>query len=275
MIDAVEAVRSAFPGRAVDLEGVGQLSSAWRVDNDLIVRVPHHPFGIERLRFEVRLLGSIRHRLGVMVPDIVEVALDRPVGRAYVAHRRIPGRVLGRDDVLALPLARVETIGRQVGRFLRELHSINTADVPGVPARTAVEFAADLRAEVDNLLAPLISARQLAALHRDLARLDALPSQPSVLAHTDIGGNVVVDEHDTVGVIDFGSCFVTHPAFDTASLSVLGEPLLRAAAIEYPLLGQLQTEADAVTGSFFLQDALYGARQQDWPYVRAMFGASD
>jgi len=269
------AVQHAFPGRSVAFEGEGQLSTAWRVDDELVVRVPKHPFGVERLQFEVRLLASIGARLeGIAaVPRIVDARLDLPVGRAYVAHRRIPGTLLHVQDIASLPRAGVDRIGAQVGRFLRELHAIDVADLPEVPVRTAQQFAADLAAEVDSLLRPRVRPDQLDELETTLRHLARLPSAPMVLAHTDIGGNIVVDHDDGVGIIDFGSCFVTHPAFDVASLSVLGPEVVQAAAAEYPLLGELQDEAEVVAQTFFLQDALYGARQDDWEYVAAMFSS--
>jgi aminoglycoside phosphotransferase (APT) family kinase protein len=271
----VDVVRTAFPGRPVELEGEGQLSSAFRVDQELIVRVPRHAFGVDRLRYEVDLLESIGELLSTATPEIVEVALDRPAGRAYVVHRRIPGQVMRREHLLGLTADRIDRIGRQIGRFLRELHSIDVETLPAVPVRTPADFAGQLGVEIHETLAPLIDPKQLDRLAGDLAALATVPDRPLVLAHTDIGGNVVVDEDDYVGIIDFGSCFGTHPAFDVASLSTLGGSLTEAAAVEYPSLTLYSEEAEAVARSFFLQDALYGARQEDWAYVRAMFLPSD
>ena len=271
MVDAVSAVQSSFPGRRVELVGAGQLSSAVQVDDDLIVRVPRHQYGINRLQFEVDLLRTIRDQLTVTTPEIVEVGLDLPVGQAFVAHHLIPGRVLQRADVGTLCPNEIEHIGRQVGRFLDELHAIDLALVPDVPVLTPSDFASQLKAEAEDRLSAHVSPQQLDTLFLDLAELKALPDRPLVLAHTDLGGNIVTDEAGNVGIIDFGNCFATHPALDVASLSVLGDLIVEAAAAEYTLLGALAHEAEAVTRTFFLQDVLYGARQEDWSYVRRMF----
>lgn len=272
MANSAEIAQRRFPGRAVAFEGEGQLSSAWRVDDELVVRVPRHAFGVDRLRFEVELLAVIRTKLTTPVPEIVEAELDLPVGSAYVVHRRIAGHVLKRDHVPAFTRDRVHRLGAQIGQFLHELHAISPADLGVVPVRSAARFAADLRKEVKTLLRPLIEAEQVATALATLDELATLPATPLVLAHTDIGGNIVVDDDDRVGVIDFGSCFVTHPAFDAASLSALGDDLVRAAAAEYPLLGDLGDESRIVASTFALQDALYGARQDDWEHVRTVFG---
>src|SRR5437588_11979073 len=78
MEEAIDLVRRVFPGRTVEVEGEGQLSSAFRVDDDLVVRVPRHAFGVERLRHEVALLAAIRAEMSVAVPEIVDVVLDQP-----------------------------------------------------------------------------------------------------------------------------------------------------------------------------------------------------
>jgi aminoglycoside phosphotransferase (APT) family kinase protein len=269
--EARDLVRRAFPGRAVQVEGEGQLSWAFRVDNELVVRVPRHAFGVERLRYEVALLAAIRPRLTVTVPEIVDAILDRPAGEAYVVHRCIPGRILDLASVEAMEPSRLESVGRQIGIFLRELHAIDVADLDA-PRLTPSGFAAQLAAEVDAVPSDVVTKTQVAGLHRTLRALATVPDSPMVLCHTDIGGNILVDDADgSVGVIDFGSCFVTHPALDVASLSVLGTTVLVAAASEYPLLGALSAEADAVRQTFMCQDVLYGARQQDWDYIRSMF----
>lgn len=271
-MEGLEAIRAAFPGQPVKLEGEGQLTWAFRIGPDLVARVPRHRYGIDRLAFEVDLLETIRPLLSVRVPEIVEVALDLPPGQAHVVHRRIPGQVLSPESVGDLRAERLERIGRQVGTFLRELHEIDLDKVPAVPRLTPSTFADQLRAELDALPAGLVPSEALPTLYRDLEGLAVLPTSPAVLCHTDIGGNIVVSESDDeVGIIDFGSCFVSHPALDLASLSVVGEELTRAATKEYSRLGQLRDEAEAVRRTFVLQDALYGARQEDWSYARGIF----
>ena len=75
------------------------------------------------------------------------------------------------------------------------------------------------------------------------------------------------DRTESVGVIDFAGCVVTHPAFDLASLSMLGDAVVAACTTTHPDLRRAMDHADAVRGTFALQDALNGARQEDWAYV--------
>jgi hypothetical protein len=65
-------------------------------------------------------------------------------------------------------------------------------------------------------------------------------------------------------VIDFAGCVVTHPAFDLASVSMLGHDVVAACITTHP---DPRRAMDAVRGTFALQDALNGDRQEDWAYV--------
>ena len=234
-----------------------------------MLRFPRHALGVARLAFEVRLLERIRPHLHIAVPEVVEVALDEPVGRAYVAHRYIRGRVVRREDVASWTPARIQRVGAEIGVFLGELHALaSVAHDAGAARQTARSFAETLAKEFDQLLADHTYDEAKGRAARETAALAALPDNPTVLCHTDLGGNIVFDD-DTgaVGVIDFGSCTITHPAFDLATLSVLGGDFVTACLTTHPELGRAVHHAGAVRGTFALQDALYGARQQEWAYV--------
>ncbi len=218
---AVEAAADAYPGRTIRVEGEGQLSVAVRVGGELLLRFPRHALGVDHLRLEVRLLERIRPRVDIAVPEVFEVALDRPVARE-VGVRRLGPRVI----------------------------------------------AEGLAGEFSELLASRTNDLGRSRAHREIAAMARLPDDPLVLCHTDLGGNIIFDEESgTVSVIDFGSCLISHPAFDVASISVLGDDFVTACLAAHPALVPARQYSEAVEGTFVLQDALYGARQQDWPYV--------
>lgn len=270
MLHKVLAVAAElYPGRRVRLEGEGQLCVAVRVGDELLVRFPRHGLGAERLAMEVRLLERIYPQVDMTVPDIVEVALQEPVGRARVAHRYLPGKIVRREDVASWPAARVQEVGAQVGAFLRDLHPLAPLALEaGVEARTAHAFATALADDFDELVAPRTGPAGRSRAQEETAALAALPDLPAVLCHTDLGGNILCDEATgAVAVIDFGSCMITHPAFDVATLSVLGEAFIAACVAEHPDLAFAVDHAAAARETFALQDVLYGARQQDWAYV--------
>lgn len=266
---AVEAAADAYRGQAIRVEGEGQLSVAVRVGGELLLRFPRHALGVDHLRLEVRLLELIRPHVDLAVPEVLEVALDRPVGRAYVAHRYLPGEVVGRAAVDQWPQERTRDVGAQVGVFLRQLHSLAAvAREVGVRRLGPRVVAEGLAHEFSELLASRTSDLGRSRAHREIAAMARLPDDPLVLCHTDLGGNIIFDEESgTVSVIDFGSCLITHPAFDVASISVLGDDFVTSCLAAHPALASARQYSGAVEGTFVLQDALYGARQQDWPYV--------
>lgn len=249
--------------------GEGQLSSAILVDDDLVVRFPRHRLGIERLQFEVELLRRVRPHLTVAVPEVVEVELDRSLGPPYVAHRLLPGVLLDADVVSSLSPSQRDAASEQVARFLSEFHGLtDLARTVPTPELPLAKFASQLREEVDRLLASRMSPEAKARAYRELEAMSNLNFYEEALCHTDIGGAVVFDEAtETVGIIDFGSSFISDPVLDVASVSVLGDDFLKAVTARYPSLAD-RIEASRIVGeTFALQDVLYGARQDDWEYV--------
>lgn len=264
----VDAARSEFPGASVGVAGEGQLCIALLVD-DLIVRYPRHAFGVGRLRFEVDLLEAIRPHLTTTVPTVVRVELDRPVGEAFVAHGALTGTVLTAEILTMMPTADMSRVAGHVAAFMSELHDLrDLARAHGVPKRSPAMFAAELAAEVAELLADRMTPLARDRARRELDALAALGDDVSALCHTDIGGNILFDESNgDVAIIDFGSCFVTDPAFDVASLSVLGEEFVLECARRDPRIAEARLAAPVLRRTFALQDALYGARQGDWDHV--------
>ena len=239
------------------------------VGDDLVVRFPRHRLGVERLQFEVELLRRVRPHLTVAVPEVVEVELDRSAGPPYVAHRLLPGVVLDADVVASLPPSQRDAASEQVARFLSEFHALTdlSRSIP-TPEWPLAKFASQLKEEVDRLLASRMSPEANARAHRELEAMANLDCHEEALCHTDIGGAIVFDEAtETVGIIDFGSSFISDPVLDVASLSVLGDDFLTAVPARNPSLAERIEPSRIVRETFALQDALYGARQDDWEYV--------
>lgn len=265
----ISAARLAFPqGSNFSFLGEGQLSSAVLVDDDLVVRFPRHRLGIERLRFEVELLRQVRPHLSVAVPDVIEVELDSS-SSPYVVHRLLPGVVLDDDVVRALSPAQRDSASEQVARLLSEFHGLTdlARKIP-TPELPLAKFASQLKEEVDRLLATRMSPEAKARAYRELKAMATLNCHEEALCHTDIGGAIVFDEAtETVGIIDFGSSFISDPVLDVATLSVLGDDFLTTVTARYPSLADRIEASRIVRETFALQDALYGARQGDWEYV--------
>ncbi|GGM47290.1 phosphotransferase [Dactylosporangium sucinum] len=142
---------------------------------------------------ESALLAVVGPHVSLPVP-VVRFA-DPGIG--VLAYPMLPGRpLLGR----AAPAG----AGRRIGRFLRELHAVETTAVPEEDARP-VDWLADLEGP-EELLAVLL-------------RTIPEPAQRRVLAHADLGAEHIL-EHDgeITGVIDWTDAAITDPALDFARL---------------------------------------------------------
>jgi aminoglycoside phosphotransferase (APT) family kinase protein len=169
------------------------LDNAAFLAGDLVLRVTR---GGSVLR-EARLLQLVAAQVSAPVPVVRFVDEDLGV----LAYPLLPGRpLLGRRAAAGL--------ARPLGRFLRELHAVDSATVHGLAPIEDAE-PAEWLADLDGP----------AHLLRILRESVPAPSQLRVLAHADLGAEHIL-EHDGVltGVIDWSDAAVTDPALDFARL---------------------------------------------------------
>ena len=268
----LDVARRMFPVANITFEGEGQMSVAIRVDDSILLRFPRHEFGIESLKFEVALLELLRPNLTIQVPEVIDVALGAGVGESFVAHKLMPGHVLRRAEVETWSPSQLRRAGDEIRQFLHELHALTApAKDLGTPVLTPRDHATVLMREFNTLIAPRVAPVAVDRAQRELTDLSLLPHEPALLTHTDLGGNILIDPTTgNLGAIDFGSCIVTHPALDLASIAVLGAEFLDACVGSDPGLQEAAAFVDAVGRTFTVQDALYGARQEDWGYVQSI-----
>ncbi|MET7403440.1 phosphotransferase [Dactylosporangium sp. NPDC005572] len=188
---AVQALRDHAPdlaGRPVTDLGSGLDNTAF-LAGDLVLRVTDH----DTVAREAALLDLIAPHVSLPVPA---VRFADP-GRGVLAYPLLPGRpLLGRPAP--------DGLARQLGRFLGELHAVETAAVP-VDGADPREWLADLDGPAD-LLAVLL-------------RTVPEPARRLVLAHADLGAEHLLEHAGAVtGVIDWTDAAVTDPALDFARL---------------------------------------------------------
>ncbi len=256
-------------GRESDVSvlGEGQLSIALCVDG-FVLRFPRSEFARGELRREVSVLEAIRGSMTVPVPEVVAVNLDRELGRAFVAHRLLPGETLTPAIIRAGTPEMKSNIAEHVATFLREFHAVPLSRLPMILVRSIGDLALSMQTEVDALLAPRMSAAGRRRAEDELLALGALEDELNVPCASDIGGNIVYDASSrSVSFIDFGDTMISDPVLDVASLSALDDELARLCGALYPIIEERLERAHVVKETFVLQDMLYGARQADWDYV--------
>ena len=265
----------------VDLElvearelGAGQNSFAFLVDGQWVFRFPMHQSALESLRTEADLLRRIGAILTTTVPMPAWQSLDAEVGRAYVGHRAIPGTAISVEQIRRLTPDLQRGLGRDIGLFLKELHSTPASLLDGsqvtlweTPEQWR-KFSDDLNAWLRSRIARQAWNRLREDMDEVLSELSGLSFQPA-LQHGDFGlGNMLVDVSTArlTGVIDFGSSGIGDPAVDIAgllSISGPGEALLPWIEQHYGDLSTLLDRAEVYRRTFAVQEALLGAMSDD------------
>jgi aminoglycoside phosphotransferase (APT) family kinase protein len=218
------------------LDSSGTQNAMWRatVDGgrDLVVRLPRHPGAVEGAALEHQLLQELE---ATPLASIVSVPELLHVGSP---HERFPHRwsVLawldGRDAWTARH--EIDEDSPRLGARLAEVVTAIGALGPGlpVPKRAGGELGIPIRPHIDLLLEQLDRAGPPAGRLFDVGRVRRLAIEACALddptttcfIHDDlIPGNLLVQEGDVTGILDWGSACYGDPARDLApAWSILG-----------------------------------------------------
>lgn len=96
----------------------------------LIFKFPRHPAAAERLRREVALLGFLRPRITMPLPQPVLYDGEEP----FSVHRAIPGEKLLADDYLMLGEGSRNALAMRMAQLYAELHRLPLARLQQVGA---------------------------------------------------------------------------------------------------------------------------------------------
>lgn len=212
-------------------------SDAYALGGQIVVKVPKHAAARGRLRREAALLALVRPRVTLPVPDLHLVEWE-PL---FSWHEMLPGEQLVADQYAQLPEVARDRLGRDLGRFLAELHRIG---VPEAEAAGAVELQRwRAAAEVWAMAAPILpAALKLPAerLARDFAEL---PPDPlgQVYGHFDgHGWNMAFDPVGQVlnGIYDFAD----------SGIGPLHQEFIYPGLISFDLIGRVVRAYEAVSG---------------------------
>ncbi|HIZ36569.1 MAG TPA: aminoglycoside phosphotransferase family protein [Candidatus Ruania gallistercoris] len=242
MSDAVsygtELVRALLAEQHPDLAGLelrevlgGWDNQQWRLGEDLAVRLPRTERGPELLRKEQAWLPVLAERLPLPTP--VPVRSGAPSERfehPWAVVRWVHGEPADRAPITAPGSARA------LADFLATLHQPAPADAPVNPPRG---LPLDQAGPVDglfDLIAGSPQARALRVVWDEAGAATAWPGVPLWL-HGDLHpANVVVQDGQLAGVIDFGDLCAGDPAWDLSAAWLL-LPAVAAAAF-FDVYGQ-------------------------------------
>jgi aminoglycoside 2''-phosphotransferase len=250
----------------------GQFNHVLVINDNLIFRFPRYAHVIDQLETERVVLDQIRPHLPLPIPKIIYQLHDARIpGEVFTGYQMIPGRPLYRERLKKiLDEAVMQRVAEQAAAFLKALHHIerNRLSVP-VRVEDPLDYYENFYSEIRTALLPKMrpSARvETEAYFEQLLGYLRQHSYRPCLIHNDYGGsNILFDDtrQELSGVIDFNSLCVGDPAVDVASLSTYGEDFIRRGMRVYPEMENLLERARLIKGTFALEEAYSGWRDDD------------
>ncbi len=217
MREVFQAALADVLGREVEISepvllAGGASKEAWAVDADgerLLVRraavgvIHRHTLS---LAHELEVLRAA-HEIGVKVPRPYGYVADL-AGREAFVMERLEGETIGRRIVQKPELAAARAaLPLQLAEELAKVHAIPAARVPFLTG-AAIERMVEELDEVDEPHPAIELGLWWLREHRP-------PARPPVVSHGDYRiGNVVVDEHGLVGLLDWEFAHLDDPVRD-------------------------------------------------------------
>ena len=197
VLEAVIAIEPGVQSMAQRTLPGGWDCQAWSLGERLVVKVPRGPDAAERLNREVSLLGALKGKVSLTIPEPVLLAFQP----TSVVYPMIPGEPLLPDRYRQLDVRAKDRLAHDLGQLISELHAANLpAHAVGawpapedIVARVLPDLPRNLRLTATALVDEVLS----------------LPPDADVFGHFDLHGWNMAFDHNTGrlnGVFDFGDC---------------------------------------------------------------------
>lgn len=201
------------------------------------LRIPQSRDAAEKLKREVALLGFLAERVTFGVPRYLELHDSGVLGRPVGVFEWLPGRSA---QVGAIHPDERASIGRQLGRILRELHAmpLQPCLLLGTRVRgpeSLVEISEWYRAALEERSRAAGLSGPPAGLCAALSAMAKVPpweGQP-VLVHGDFAAKHILlgPNGGVCAVLDFGEAAVCEPAADVGAMLVSWGPEVARCAL--------------------------------------------
>lgn len=258
--------------QSAELRKTGQFNDLLIVNDDPLFRFPAYPEALQTLKQSTEILRLIHNRVSLPTPDPIYASLGTlEVGKAFIGYHMLPGEPV---DIYALQSryddATCQRLADQLATFLKSLHSIPVADQ--LPATDSRPYWIDFYARVQQKIFPLVSASAQAEIRAHFEPYLADPRSfdyPRALVHGDFGtGNILFDPArvEFTGVIDFDFAEYGDPALDFAAIYGFrgrGAGFARRFFRVYPQLETFMPRVHFYTGTYLLQEALFGVENNE------------
>lgn len=250
----------------IDKIGEGTGNVAFEVNSDFIFRFPKKPENQKQLEREISIQNMLATYSSLPFPQFIFI----PPDHSFVGYKKILGA-----SILAKQYEYIDwkTISKQLGNFLKKLHSIESKEMNDLNILLEERSFSDwlLQAQ-DNFekTKHLIDERYF---HNIAAFFQSKPpehTQSSVFCHNDLGiEHILVINNKVSGMIDWGGAAITDPACDFARIyRDVGEIIMNLIVDEYVLQedekAELRNRAIFYGKCLFFEDLFYGIGQEKY-----------
>jgi len=270
----LQTIREDYPGLGIHSArldtGEGQFNDILTINDTLIFRFPRYEESIDGFLREIQVLQKLQGHLSLPIPEPVYVSSGiRSVGNVFMGYRLLPGKPLFRDVLNTITdESPLEALAHQLADFLHRLHHISPAELNlELPINDALTDSKKFYSDVEQHLFPRMrpeSRRAVTKHFEEYFNNPDLHGYEPALIHGDFGGsNILFDRDRITGIIDFSFASLDDPARDIAAVSTYGEAFFARICRYYPGIDSLLELAKFHRGTFALQEAMHGFRNND------------
>ena len=258
----------------------GMINDVVILDDRIVCCFPKHDWAFELLQQEARVISLVSRHVDLQVPQFETVEKD------VATYRYIEGIPLSREVLFSLSSEDRSAVMSELGLFLRQLHTIPVSEAEKVgihqsDTNRSTQDWQDFYADVESTLFPLLMRHQRSAIasHFEpvLSNNVDMDYRPAFI-NGDIGCyHILFSEEKKAlsGIIDFGTAGIGDPATDIAVLlGQYGETLLELLLSGYPSASQYMERARFWAGTFELQWALAGIKNDNKELLLAHLGGA-
>lgn len=253
-----EAIRSQFPDLRIETIrwfGEGRMSTAVLANGQLVFLFPKHQESANDMMKQIDILPRLSRWITAAVPQFEYVGTFNTM--PFVGYRKLPGIILGEDELLHLPLDKQSLLAKELAEFLNQLHAfpVGQAKESCVPAKDLYKEYMEMYEKVSQRIFPLMEAnlQQHVMMQFEHFFRNARSGYIPTLIHADLSpDHYVVDpiDHHLTGIIDFGDIQISDPDYEyTYILQDCGERFTR---LVMEFRGQDQIEERLGKVSFFV-----------------------
>ncbi|HTE57948.1 MAG TPA: aminoglycoside phosphotransferase family protein [Verrucomicrobiae bacterium] len=205
------------------------------LDEQLVFRFPDDEEYTNKLKSEISILGYLKDRVPVRVPDYTYV----PVNKNFAGYALVPGEQLLAPYLQTLPRGDYKEIVKQLAGFLSAIHTQDLAQsiFREVSSSYLEEDQKALKQQAATNLKQALSAKDFALVEEIIVEVDELVVQklPQVFIHNDVYSRHLLwdAKNRKLGVIGFNDMCIGDPAVDFAELYEYGAAFVKAVFDQY------------------------------------------